>query len=170
MSVFLIPLNLCAELERMMNSFWWGNKEDNKHGIHWMAWDKLSVNKAAGGMSFRKFHEFNVAMLGKQGWRLLIDSSSLVARVYKARYYPLGSFLDAQLGNNLSYIWRSVLASQKVIRDGVRWRVGVGNHINVWSDPWLPDQRNPYVESLPSAGLEHATVDTLKNIDGRGWD
>ena len=35
MSVFLLPLNLCAELERMMNSFWWGNNDDNHRGIHW---------------------------------------------------------------------------------------------------------------------------------------
>ena len=76
------------------------------------AWDKLVVNKAVGGMSFRRIHEFNVAMLGKQGWRLLTDSSSLVARIYKARYYPSSSFLEAQLGSNPSYIWRSVLASK----------------------------------------------------------
>ena len=63
-----------------------------------------------------------------------------------------------------------MFVSQKVIRDGVKWRVGSGNRITVWSNPWLPNQMNSYVESLPSAGLEHATVDTLKNIDGRGWD
>ena len=34
MSVFLIPLNLCAELERMMNSFWWGTNKMNHRGIH----------------------------------------------------------------------------------------------------------------------------------------
>ena len=27
MSVFYLPLDLCAELDRMLNSFWWGNVE-----------------------------------------------------------------------------------------------------------------------------------------------
>ena len=34
MSVFLIPLSLCAELERMMNSFWLGKQKDSQRGIH----------------------------------------------------------------------------------------------------------------------------------------
>ena len=34
MGVFLIPLDLCVELERMMNSFWWGESRSNERGIH----------------------------------------------------------------------------------------------------------------------------------------
>ncbi|XP_050226483.1 uncharacterized protein LOC126676341 [Mercurialis annua] len=30
MNVFLIPLGLCDELERMMNSFWWGRNQSEK--------------------------------------------------------------------------------------------------------------------------------------------
>ena len=62
MSVFLLPLNLCVELEQMMNSFWWGNNDENHCGIHWKAWDKLDVNKIVEGMSFRRLHEFNMAI------------------------------------------------------------------------------------------------------------
>ncbi|XP_019189270.1 PREDICTED: uncharacterized protein LOC109183669 [Ipomoea nil] len=35
-------------------------------------------------------------MLGKQAWRMLTKSDSLVARVYKARYFPKGTFFYAQ--------------------------------------------------------------------------
>ena len=38
MSVFLLPLNLCEELERIMNSFWWGKNHDLSKGIHWLCW------------------------------------------------------------------------------------------------------------------------------------
>ena len=33
MNVFLLPLDLCKELEVMMNSFWWGNKSEGGKGI-----------------------------------------------------------------------------------------------------------------------------------------
>ena len=36
MQVFLLPLDLCRELETMMNSFWWGSRSNGKDGIRWM--------------------------------------------------------------------------------------------------------------------------------------
>ena len=35
MSVFLFPLSLFEELERMMNSFWWGRGPKKEKGICW---------------------------------------------------------------------------------------------------------------------------------------
>ena len=52
----------------MMNSFWWGSKGDAQGGIKWMDWDRLCAHKSIGGMGFRNVREFNIAMLGKQGW------------------------------------------------------------------------------------------------------
>ena len=80
----------------MMNSFWWGSNGVNNKGIKWMSWNKLSMHKSQGGMGFRNLHEFNLAMLGKQGWKLLTDTTSLVVRVYRARYFPNRTFLDAE--------------------------------------------------------------------------
>ena len=92
MSVFLIPLCLCEELERMMNSFWWGKNGRVHDGIKWKSWDKLCHHKVTGGLGFRRLHEFNLAMLGKLGCRLLQEPHSLVAKVFKARYYPFSFF------------------------------------------------------------------------------
>jgi hypothetical protein len=38
---------------------------------------------------------FNLSMLGKQSWKLLTDSTSLLTRVFKAKYFPRRDFLDA---------------------------------------------------------------------------
>jgi hypothetical protein len=35
MSIFLIPKELCKEINKMMQKFWWGNKCEKK--IHWMS-------------------------------------------------------------------------------------------------------------------------------------
>ena len=59
-------------------------------------------------------------------------------RVFKARYFPHSDFIHASIGNNPSYTWRSILASQPIVREGLRWRVGNGRDIRIWEDKWLP--------------------------------
>jgi hypothetical protein len=67
MSIFQIPSSLCDEIEKMMNSFWWGHSGSQNKGIHWLSWDKLTIHKNEGGMSFKNLHAFNLSLLGKQG-------------------------------------------------------------------------------------------------------
>ena len=59
--------------------------------------------KAQGGMGFRNLQVFNKAMLAKQLWRVLQNLTPLVARVLKARYFPTGDILNANLGSSPSY-------------------------------------------------------------------
>ncbi|CAH9132186.1 unnamed protein product [Cuscuta epithymum] len=131
MQVFLLPADLCAEIERIMNKFWWTGGSEK--GIHWRGWGDLCKPKAKGG--FRRLREFNVAMLAKQAWRLFTEPNTLVARVYQAKYYQKRSFLESGLGSNPSFIWRSICEAKGVISEGYRWSVGNGQSIKVWTDP-----------------------------------
>lgn len=77
-------------------------------------------------MSFWDLHAFNLAILAKQAWRLLIHNShSLFHRVYKARYFLDYYFMTARLGNNPSFVWRSLLAARNVIVKGHLERLGM---------------------------------------------
>ncbi|XP_031121072.1 uncharacterized protein LOC116024317 [Ipomoea triloba] len=67
MNVFLLPKGLCCEVERVMNSFWWGCERRERGGIRWSTWGDLCKPKKFGGMGFRRVREMNLAMLGKQG-------------------------------------------------------------------------------------------------------
>lgn len=134
MNVFLFPMSMIKEIECIMNGFWWGCEGEGRKGIRWKAWEHLCAPKSWGGMGFRRLREFNLAMLSKQAWRLLHNHSSLVARVFKAKYYPHCSFLDAKCGSNPSFIWKSVLESQDIIRNNSRWRVGNEHSISISGD------------------------------------
>uniref|UniRef100_A0A803PJ47 Reverse transcriptase domain-containing protein n=1 Tax=Cannabis sativa TaxID=3483 RepID=A0A803PJ47_CANSA len=169
MSVFLLPLKVCRELERILCSCWWRSSPIHGKGISWESWDRMVVHKHSGGMGFRSLHDHNIAMLGKQGWRLLTYESSLVRRIFKARYYPLGSFLDASIGNNPSYVWRSIFESQSLIKSGARWSIANGSLVDVLNQPWLMDKDNLYITSSHPT-LLHAKVSQLMAPNERRWD
>ncbi|XP_019179273.1 PREDICTED: uncharacterized protein LOC109174494 [Ipomoea nil] len=102
--------------QRTMNRYWWGS--GGERGIHWKAWDKLCVPMKFGGLGFKDLKSFNLAMLGKQACRFLTNPSSLVAKVYKARYFPATSFIDAKVGSCPSYAWRSIMAAHDMVVAG----------------------------------------------------
>ncbi|XP_074323203.1 uncharacterized protein LOC141660141 [Apium graveolens] len=60
-----------------------------------------------------------------KGWKLLKESSPLVFAVMKAKYYPNTSFLDAKVGSNPSYTWRSIMAAIDVIKAGTRKKFAI---------------------------------------------
>lgn len=71
------------------------------------------------GMGFRNLHCFNRALLGKQEWRLLTEPNTLLFKVFKAKCFPRESFLDSQLGNNPSLVWKSIVSSIGVLKQEV---------------------------------------------------
>lgn len=168
MSVFLLPMKVCQEIESLISSYWWRSSKQSK-GIHWRSWDKVCSHKYNGGMGFKSIRDFNLAMLGRQGWRLMNFENSLVGRVFKAKYYPQSNFLDATLGRNPSYVWRSILESQTLLKRGARWRIGDGRSIPIINQPWLADLENPFITSQHIA-LREATVHNLFKTNSREWD
>lgn len=108
MCTYLIPPSVCEEIERMMSSYFCGFGGANAKGIKWMSWTRLSEHKARGGMGFRRLHAFNLAMLGKQAWKLVTQQNFVFSKLLKAKYFPIGSFMDAKLGHNPSYVWRDL--------------------------------------------------------------
>lgn len=68
-----------------------------------MNWDKLTVRKEDGGMGFRDLKAFNLALLGKKGWKFLTNHDGFVTRLFKAKYFPRGDFLTSAVGHNPSF-------------------------------------------------------------------
>lgn len=81
-------------------------------------------------------------MLAKQGWKLVNNVDALVNRVLKAKNYANTDFMNAQLGSNPSYTWRSILEGRVVLEKGLIWRAGNGQTINIRDFPWIPNAPN----------------------------
>ena len=120
-------------------------------------------------MGFRNLQAFNLAMLAKQGWRILTNPNSLMAQVYKAKYFPHDEVLNSKKGSNPSYAWRSIHNNLEVIRKGTSWRVGNGQRIHIWDDKWLPTPTTHKVISLQTDFKDFPMVYSLIDNDTKWW-
>jgi hypothetical protein len=169
MSVFQLAKTVCKEINSMMSNYWWGQK-DKESKIAWMSWEKLGRSKEKGGLGYRDLESFNLALLAKQGWRLLQFPDTLMATVLRQKYYPTETFLNSQLGRNPSYAWRSIWNSKTLLNEGLIWRVGNGKSIRIWGDRWLPVP-STYTIQTPPHILEHdSQVSSLIDNDTNWWD
>ncbi|KAL8106853.1 hypothetical protein AgCh_023591 [Apium graveolens] len=124
MHMFLLPFEITKYIEKTLSNFWWKTSQEKNSGLIWMNCDQMSKHKSSGGMGFRDFCDFNIAMLGKQAWRFISNPNSLVSKLYQARYFAKTDFLNSELGHNPSFIWRSICEAKDLIRNGVRWNIG----------------------------------------------
>jgi hypothetical protein len=140
MGCFLLGKGTCQKLTSIMAQFWWSGSLD-KRSMHWLAWDKIAKPKNCGGMGFREMHLFNLALLGKQGWRLITNPNSLCAQVLSGRYYPTGDFMSAVAPRTASRTWRAILAGREALVAGLIKRIGSGETVSIWNDGWIPESR-----------------------------
>lgn len=108
-------------------------------------------------------------MLGKQAWRVMTEPQSFIVKLLKARYFPSCSFKEASLGRNPSYVWRSIFAAKDLVSDGSLMKVGRGNTIIVWTDPWIPVFKKMTVSTPVTPGLGAKVCNLLKE-EGNEWD
>ncbi|CAM8923539.1 unnamed protein product [Rhodiola kirilowii] len=119
MSCFKVPNKVCKKLAGYILRFWWhGSKEK---GIHWLKVVKLYKEKEVGGLGLRDLEQMNLALLAKQGWRILTRSDLLVSKVFKAKYFPHSEMLAAAGGARPSYAWRGLLEAFEILKNGAEW-------------------------------------------------
>lgn len=100
-----------------------------------------------------------------------MNPDSLVAQVFRARYYPNGSFLEAGTGYRPSAVWTSIIRGRHIINKDLRIRIGNGFSTNIWSSPWIPDDNRfkVYTQRHPDAVFPLHVSDLVDPLTG-SWN
>lgn len=159
MSCFKLTKKVCKNLTSCMARYWWGSSLD-KRTLHWISWEKLATPTVKGGMGFRDLQLFNLAMLGKHGWRFLTHPNSLCARVLKGKYFPNTNFQQATAPAGASATWKAIIAGRDAMDVGLIKRVGDGSTISIWTDRWIPNT----MTLKPSGRQGSAILNTVSDL------
>ncbi|KAA3472879.1 reverse transcriptase [Gossypium australe] len=87
--------NIVERIAKRINSWSkrllsYGGKEIFIKNWNMLAWEKMCHPKGMGGLGFRDLRLFNVALLGRQVWRLLNYKDTLCYKVLSSKYFPNG--------------------------------------------------------------------------------
>ncbi|CAN1161426.1 Uncharacterized mitochondrial protein AtMg00310 [Linum perenne] len=166
MSVFFLSSTLTKKMDSLLRNFFWAG-DMNKKSIHWSSGQTLCETKARGGLGFKSFTDFNLALLAKQGWRILMNPEALWVKLLKSIYFPRTDFLTAKKGARPSWIWASIFKARDVVALGAFKRVGDGTSININDDPWIPSLPK---FTTPFNGCSDQMVSEWINPVAREWD
>lgn len=109
---------------------WWASKEK---GRDWsmFAWERVCHPKGMRGLGFRDLQLFNLALLGRQVWRILTYKDTLCYQVLSSKYFPSGDLFHPKSIDKPSYTWSSILAAAKALENGFGWQVSDRNNIDI---------------------------------------
>jgi hypothetical protein len=87
----------------------------------------------------------------------------------KARYFPDRNILNSIPIDGMSYTWRSILHGVNLVREGYICRIGNGEKVKIWDDPWVPVLWNPRISIPTNGNLLERVADLISPITGT-WD
>lgn len=164
---FKVPEAVCNKLDATVRDFWWGHDLGTRK-LHLIGWDKICQPRSNGGLGFRKFSTLNQAMLTKQFWRIQNSPDSLLAKTFKAKYFPRTHLQGYIPKPSHSWIWKNIAKPQHAELGKGRWSVGSGHQIPLNHPDWFhtPDHilRDHNLLGGTVANLIHPNTKTWK------WD
>lgn len=76
--------------------------------------------------------------------------------------------MDSQVGNNPSYVWRSIQWGKELLKQGSYWRIGTRDSVKVYEDRWIP-RPTLFKPFSPKQLPEGTTLNKLRDEDGN-WN
>ncbi|KAJ9535294.1 hypothetical protein OSB04_un001606 [Centaurea solstitialis] len=134
-SLFLLPVSVVKEIERLLRSFLWSSGEAIK-GKAKVKWGNVCLPREKGGLGVRSLRVWNRTLLAKQVWKIIDNNDSLwVKWIHEYRlkgknFWEVGNVFDA------SWFWRKAVMIRNQFRDQIVHLIGDGKGTSLWFDNW----------------------------------
>lgn len=126
MTTFKLPSRVCKDLDRAPKRFWWASNSNSGIYLALKAWDDICKHKNQRGLGFRRFNDYNLALLSKLAWKLGSGKDFLWSRVMRAKYLKEQTFFEHKVPRGALRVWRSIMDSSSLILKGSCFKLGDG--------------------------------------------
>ena len=90
LSFFKSPAGIISSIESFFKNYFWSGGEDFRK-IAWINWESICTPKEDERLGVMRVGAFNLSLLGKWCWRMMVDKEELWYRVLKAQYNEVGA-------------------------------------------------------------------------------
>ncbi|GAU47706.1 hypothetical protein TSUD_177110 [Trifolium subterraneum] len=145
LSFLKMPVKVRMSIVRMQKNFLWGGTSSDKNKIAWVSWKDVCRPKGEGGLGVRDLKWFNLSLMAKWWWRLLMEEGPLWRNVLDAKYGGVGrANLSIGRGNHFSLWWKDLVGLGTRSGGVVDWtqdifskKLGCGGSTSFWLDRWV---------------------------------
>ena len=85
LSVFKAPKYICEKMDQAIKGFWWGH-DPGEIKLQLKNWNDIRKSKSKRGLGIRKIEDMNKTLLGKQAWRIISKSRTLMVSTILPKY------------------------------------------------------------------------------------
>lgn len=86
-----------------------------------LGWDTVCTPKGMKGLRFKDMQLFNIALLGRQLWRLVNNKETLCYHALSSKYFSDGDPFYPKSVDKPSYIWSRLCSAVSALRIGIGW-------------------------------------------------
>lgn len=108
-------------------------------------------------------------MLAKQSCRILTCPETLLARLYKAKYFSKTNLLEGKRGHS-SYAWKSIFQGNQLLSQGLKWKIGNRQGFKAWKGNWLNGEKPRPIISINQGIQSDLKVSDLMVSGNTIWD
>jgi len=136
----------------------------------WVWWERISLPKSFGGWALKNIFNFTKVLAAKVVWRL-IATNSLWTDVVWHKYIAPISIIDwfknsVRQASGVSVIWKVILKSMEVIRQGLAWKLDNGLQLHIGLDPQPGSENTHTLPQNLSESLAQENIHSLYQVVG----
>jgi len=184
LSFYRAPKKVIAEIRSVQRNFLWGGSDTQKK-IAWVKWETVCMPKSEGGLGVKDVEKFNISLLSKWRWRLLVEQDSLWFKVMRAKYGHWewsGVVRDCHGMLNSNYPsgwWRELWRLDKEGDLQREWwssniikRVGDGGKTIFWGDPWVGGSclKDKFPRLFALSNKKYSTIAEVRTWVNERWE